>query len=172
MEALYRDAEIKKIAAYFYWRYPGLSPLMTWEDLWSDTIMRFIGEVRAGRGPKTNCYAYIRNTCRNICEEYRRKDHRISLTLEVLAKYLTVPAHQVSREKLENLLEQIGGQCRILLWLHYFSEPPVKDHTDLAVELNSGGYDVKPGSIASLLARCKRKLKDLLRGDSSSLFED
>ena len=172
MALLVEDIEFRKTAKYFHNRYRQLSSIISWEDLLYETILRLVTEIRDGRGPKKNCRGYIRNICRNICEEYRRETQRAATIMEVLVKLYHSPSSQVRQEKVKACLAQLGGQCEALLWLFFFEEPPVEDHGELARRLKEKNYEVSKTSISSLLSRCKRKFRTLLGGDPSGLFED
>jgi len=172
MKRLYEDEELKKIAGYYHRRYPQLGRVLDWEDLLTEVIIRLIAEIQAGRGPKSNCLAYLRSVCRNICEEHRRENNRLAEAVKLLATMYRIPENQVLREKVETWLEKLAGQCRMLLWLYYFEEPPVTDHPQLAEILNGAGFNVGPGSISTLLSRCRKGFRDLLNGDTSVFFDE
>ena len=90
----------------------------------------------------------------------------------MLARIINIPENTVIREKVETCLKKIGGQCERVLSLIYLHEPPIVDNTKLAETLNNLGYNVKPGVIPAIKTRCKRKFRELLQGDPSSLFEE
>ena len=150
-----------------------LLPRRNWKDLYDEAIIRLLIQIKAGKGPQGSLLPYyFRSICQNISHEEIRKKKREEVALEVFEKIISNPANQVVREKLEDLLEQIGGQCELLLWLQYLENPPVKEHQKLAAHLEGAGYQTSAGSISTILSRCKRRLRDFLKNDPSSLFED
>lgn len=172
MTLLLEDLDLHKTAKYFHGRYRQLSRILSWEDLLYETILRLVTEVQSGRGPNRNCKGYIRNICRNICEEYRREYQRMDKIMDVLVRMYHSPSSKVLPEKVRAFLAQLGGQCELLLRMYFFEEPPVENHEVLAGHLNGKGYEVSPSSVSSLLSRCKRKFRELLGGNPSSLFEE
>lgn len=169
MALLFLSEELQKIGEYFYNRYPKLHFISS-EDLVIETIIRFVEAIQANRLPNKNCWGFIRNICRNICEEYIRDLSKFDRLVGWIVERFNSPNHLVERSKIEAVIAKLGKQCQILLWALFFEVPPITDKTELSKLLNAAGYDVALGSVATSITRCKSSFRAQLSNDPSSLF--
>jgi hypothetical protein len=171
MALLFLSEELQKIGKYFHDRYPHLS-FVSWEDLVTETIIRFVEAVQANRPPEKNCWGFARNICRNICEEYMRDLSKFDRFVNWIVERFNSPDNIVVRSKIEAVIAKLGKQCQILLWALFFEVPPITNKTELSNLLKVAGYDVAPGSVATLITRCKQSFRTQLSNDPSSLFSE
>ena len=53
MELLYKETDLKQAVVYNYEKFKSqLAPLLSWDDLFHDTLVRITNEIRQGRGAK------------------------------------------------------------------------------------------------------------------------
>ena len=173
MNLLFHIEELKKIIHYHYNKYRGVMERkgFEWEDLYYEVILRFVSQVQEGKGPKSNCMGFLYKMCRNMCNEFNRELEREQKALKDWYEIIIVPENKLIWERANQILKMLGGQCEQLLRLKFFSQNPITDSIDLANILQARGYHLKPSVIPATISRCKRKLRDLLKGDSSGFFE-
>jgi hypothetical protein len=171
MTLLFLSEDLQKIGKYFYNRYPNLA-FVSWEDLVTETIIRFVEAIQADRLPIKNCWGFARNICRNICEEYQRNQSKFDRLVHWIVERFNSPDNSVERSKIETVIAKLGKQCQILLWALFFEIPPITDKTELSNLLKAAGFDVAPGSVATLITRCKQSFRMQLSNDPSSLFRE
>jgi hypothetical protein len=171
MTKLFLSEELQKIGKYFYNRYPNLS-FMSSDDLATETMIRFVSAIQAGREPVKNCWGFVRNICRNICEEIQRDQTKFDLVIDWVVERFNASDYQVVRDKVEAVLQKIGSKCQLLLWAMFFESPPITDKEELSKRLANAGFDVAPGSISTTITRCKQTFRTQLSDDPSSLYSE
>jgi DNA-directed RNA polymerase specialized sigma24 family protein len=172
-QLLWEDIKLHKVALYFYKRYQSVLQPNDWEDLFMDTVLAFKKAISKNDRPVKHPNAYFRGICRNLCEEQKRKLDKESMAWDVLQHILSGENVLVDRAKIETKLQELGGQCQTLLWNYFLKdEGPVTDHEALAELLQDAGYTISVSSVSATLSRCKRKFRNLLENDPSSIFED
>jgi hypothetical protein len=164
MTQLYECGELRKVAAYVHQQHGWGSSARTWEDLFTEAVIRTVEEIRSGRGPRWNFRSYFKGLCFNLCVKWGKEDTRLTEVFELLAYLVALPEHTVSYDKVVERLHQIGRRCQSLLWLYYFADPPVHAREDLSAALAKEGYNIKPDVMPVVLAQCRRKFGDLLGG--------
>lgn len=173
MSQLYFLSDLSKAARYYFGKYEtAIGSAHTWEDIHAEAFKRLHENALKGKFPNKNCRAYVRSTCRNICEELSRSHQKVFKIMGLLVQSESETSFTVIRQEVLKQLNQLGGQCERALFYYYLAVPPVTDRAALSAKLAEHKYQVQAGSIATILARCKRKLFQQLNGSLYGLLEE
>lgn len=171
-ELLYNNKDLQKTAYKLSRQFSALATLMDWEDVFHEAVIRVVVEIQAGRGPRTNLRPFFHSVCRNVCTAALRKGINASdeLPIDYLRIMITNPEANERfnlREVVERAVDQLGDQCRLLMWLYYLEEPPVTDKSMLAERANEQKNPeektLSAGAVPQTLTRCRKKLRIILK---------
>lgn len=166
MEMMYRDAKFLEISKGHHYFCKPIAVLLHWEDFLMESILRFIEKVLQGVSIN-NCDAYFAGICFNFCQEQCRKR-------KVPEGYSPLTDSDTRMDELAQAIapyfEKLSAQCRTLLTLAFYHNPPMGGNEKLAETLKIYGYNVDPSSIPTLIARCKRNLKGLIGSEMDSFI--
>lgn len=159
LEWMFADTGFKKSAKYWYGRYPKLGSVVEEEDVFMEAIIRFISSVFSAKRegyPIKDCKKFFHFICRNVVSELYRKLLEGSLPEDNETDKLILA--------LLPYLDKLSRQCRLLLYLIYYHQPPYdsKDVENLAEILEAEGFSLAPENIPATISRCKKKLKELI----------
>lgn len=181
IEHLYRDPALQKTARVVFAHHGKTLSLLTWEDLFTEAIIRLVDTIRKGGGPEKNPESFFYGICLNLCREHGRREDKIDRNkpvdeVRVLADVMRHPDEQDVRSIVLEQLRRLPEQCQTMLFLYYFEEPPITDYVRIAGVVNNletnrqQEKQVKPGSIPTLLTRCRNKFREILRDQLDNLF--
>lgn len=171
MAEMYEDVTLQKSAVYWYRRYPSIHHSTSWEDLFSEGILRFVRNVleaeQKNSKPIQNANAFFHIICRNVAMEWHRDAEKPEPYLpqsSSLERFM---------ELVKPYIDALAPQCRFLLTLLYYHQPPVlaKNRKVIAAELEKNGYKVSEDSVPAVITRCKSKLKEKIHANLDD-FED
>lgn len=172
LQQLWENTSLQKTALYFYKRYETILQPKTWDDLFVDSVVAFAEAVQKSDKKLVHPPSYFRGICRNLCEAESRRVQRQDTAVDTLQMILENDPKTVLRTRIEAVLEALSQQCKLMLWQFFLAEPPVTDPDKLTIIMQDAGFHMNPNSLSSSLSRCKKRFRDLLGGDPSSLFED
>lgn len=172
MEQLFNAPELRKICQYFFGRYPHLETFATWEDLLHETLIRFVDAVQQGRKPERNCWGFLRNICRNICQEATRSNQHFNQFLAWLQRDDNSKAFPLNAKLIAKLLGRLSLQCRLLLEAKFFRQPPLHGHAELSALLLDHGIAIKASAISATITRCKGNFRAWLLENFDDLFAE
>lgn len=163
---------IRHYCLYWYKRYlPRIAnKYPEWEDLYVEVVFEIVNEVEEGRGPKTNCKAYVSRLCQNLCEKAMREikeDEAFDAALQSL-----ITGNSKLRDWIDKILKKMECKCETLLRFRYLQNPPVKGNESLAELLKEDcGKEYAPAAIPVHLHDCRDKFRQLAQ-DNPFDFEN
>jgi RNA polymerase sigma factor (sigma-70 family) len=164
-----REEAYRRIARKAYLSFPKLSTLIDWGDVMNEGVTRFVYAVQKSERPIDNCLSFFKSICRNVCSEYLRKMRLPDFADADLVEPPVDPLQKIESELLRTMLlesvNQLSPQCKKALTLHHIQDLPVEKKEDLARELG-----IDPGSVATILARCKRNLRERIGEKFKNMF--
>lgn len=164
VEEMYGDADFQKSAAYSFNKYKKLKAVIGWEDIFVESILRFVHSILSEKRkerPVKNCNAFFFAICGNVAKEFARSAEIPTGTLPDPG-----PIDKVFMA-IRPYLEKLSPQCRLLLDLIYFHQPPYdpKERDALVEICEAEGYKVRSDSISTTISRCKNNLVTLIKAD-------
>jgi DNA-directed RNA polymerase specialized sigma24 family protein len=157
MREMYTDSEYRKIAWRYYQRCSAGRRLLEWEDFLAEAILRFVEGVARGSEVRS-AQAFFYGICRNYCTELTRK----------LREPEDAPPEEPPLDeliaKVETYLGRMRKQCRILLHMIHFHDPPYdpRDREKIVAELHRHGFSLKESSVSATITNCRAELRRLI----------
>lgn len=172
MGEMYLNKDFQKSAEYAHRKYEIVRNMFSWEDIFSESIERFIRSVQSEKNKKTpigNCKAFFYSICRNYCAELDRKSR---------IPYIEPEQNVINKDEIFRTLvsyfSKLSEQCQLLMFLLYTHHPPFdsKDKNEIAEILEEHGYKIQPESVPTVISRCKKSLKEVVANslDEFDLF--
>lgn len=133
-----------------------------WNDLYLEVISKFVEEVDEGRGPRTNCKAYVSGLCQNLCEKALREIRDDEAFDAAIADLMANGFGERLRAWVEFVLNKMDCRCNTLLRWRYLQTPPEKDkHVLVQLLKEECGRDYAPGAVAVHLHDCRNRFRGL-----------
>jgi hypothetical protein len=160
MRTMYADTEFRKIARYYYQRCAVGQRLLEWDDFLNEAILRFVDGVVGGSKVRS-CKAFFYGICRNYCSELTRK----------MREPEQLPPEDPPIDelfaKVATYVERMRKQCRTLLHLIYYHDPPYdpKDRKAIIAILREQGFSLRESSLSATITNCKAELRRLIGSD-------
>jgi len=151
----------------------------SWEDLYYETLMRFITSIRKGNRPRQNdCRPLLFQIAKHVCWEWGRKEQDpVSETEEHATPKPTPQTRGTApnfpiedlvvlmkmvpelKQATESCLNSLTRKSEMLLGWRYFQDDPVNDPQEISRLLKSEGFNVSPKVIPQEIANSKAKLR-------------
>ena len=155
-----------------------LSSIATAEDIFRESICRFIEAVLDGNGPNSNCYGFFFQICKNYCLELSRKQAPLMEDMKDTADESEYDPIRDEHLKLGRyFFDMLDKKCQKLLGLTYFRTPlneallgREKELKNKETEVLATELGVNIPSIAPMRTRCRDKWIELMR-KNIHLFE-